>query len=176
MPLLRVQKESLVAKLTEELKDSRITLVFTYSGLKMKDNNKLRDSVFNEGAKIKMISNNLLRLILKNIGQEFEIPQKTLALAYGFKDEVTAAKTLVDFAKETQSLEVLGGWVDGNFFDASKIKTLSVLLSKEVLQTQLVGHLVGLIGSLVYSLNYPLQKFVYVLSAAEDKISKPNRG
>lgn len=165
MPILRAQKVDLVAKLTEELQNSRIALVFAYTALNMKANDTLRTRAFEGGAKVKMISNTLLAIILKNIGKELEIPQKTLALAYGFNDEVVAAKTLVEFAKETETLEVLGGWVDGNFFDASQVKTLATLPNKETLQSQLVGRLNGLIGGLAYSLNFPIQKLAFVMEA-----------
>lgn len=167
MPILRAQKEDLVAKLTEELQNSRVALVFAYTGLNMLANDTLRTKAFEAGAKVKMISNNLLRLILKNINQELEIPEKTLALAYGFSDEVIAAKTLVEFAKETETLEILGGWVDGSFFDTTQIKTLASLPGREQLQTQLVSRLGGLIGSLAYSLNYPIQKFAFVVEAVK---------
>ncbi|MBI4948436.1 50S ribosomal protein L10 [Candidatus Berkelbacteria bacterium] len=165
MPLIRSQKEALVEQLLNELKDSRVSIIVAYNRLNMKSNDKLRSSAFNEGGKIKMISNNLLSIILKKLDRKLEIPQKTLAIAYGFNDEVTAAKTLVEFAKETESLEVIGGWIDGAFFDASQVKTLSSLPSKETLQAQLVGRLNGLIGSLAYSLNYPIQKFAFVVEA-----------
>ncbi len=168
MPILRAQKEDLVAKLTEELQNSRVALVFAYTSLNMSANDTLRTRAFEAGARVKMISNNLLRLILKNINRELEIPEKTLALAYGFEDEVVAAKTLVEFAAQTETLEVLGGWIDGNFFDASQAKTLASLPTKVDLQAQLVGRLGGLIGSLAYSLNYPIQKLAYVVSALEE--------
>jgi len=167
MPLLRAQKEDLVTKITQELKDSRVALVFAYTALNMKANDTLRTNAFERGAKVKMLSNNLLALILKNVGREMDIPAKQLAIAYGFQDEVEAAKTLVAFAKETDTLEVLGGWIDGNFFDATQVKTLSSLPNKETLQAQLVGRLGGLIGGLVYSLNFPLQKFAYVIEAVK---------
>jgi len=167
MALFRAQKVSLVDSLTEELKNSRVSVVFAYKALNMKANDKLRTQAFAEHGKIKMLSNNLLRLILKNQDKELELPQKQLALAYGFTDEVTAAKLLIDFAKETESLEVLAGWIDGKFFDATAVKTLATLPSKEVLQAQVVGRLAGLIQGLVYNLNYPLQKFAYVVQAIE---------
>lgn len=167
MPILRAQKEELVNRLTSELQNSRVALVFAYTALNMKANDTLRTKSFEAGAKIKMISNNLLRLILKNINRELEIPEKTLALAYGFDDEIVAAKTLVEFAKETETLEVIGGWIDGSFFDASQVKTLALLPSKETMQAQLVGRLSGLIGSLAYSLNYPIQKFAFVVEAVK---------
>ncbi|MDP3993228.1 MAG: 50S ribosomal protein L10 [bacterium] len=168
MPILRAQKEELVTKLTEELQNSRVALVFAYTALNMKANDTLRTRAFEGGAKVKMISNTLLAIILKNIGKSLEIPQKTLALAYGFEDEVIAAKTLVEFAKETETLEVLGGWVDGNFFDASQVKTLATLPNKETLQAQLVGRLNGLIGGLAYSLNFPIQKLAFVIEAVKN--------
>ncbi|MEK7171262.1 MAG: 50S ribosomal protein L10 [Patescibacteria group bacterium] len=176
MPILRAQKVDLVAKLTEELQNSRVALVFAYTALNMKANDTLRTRAFEGGAKIKMISNTLLAIILKNIGKELEIPQKTLALAYGFNDEVIAAKTLVEFAKETEALEVLGGWVDGNFFDALQVKTLATLPNKETLQAQLVGRLNGLIGGLAYSLNFPIQKLAFVMEAVKSASGEPASG
>ncbi|KKU43631.1 MAG: 50S ribosomal protein L10 [Berkelbacteria bacterium GW2011_GWA2_46_7] len=167
MPILRAQKEELVTRLISVLQDSRVSIIFAYKALNMKANDTLRTNAFNAGAKVKMVSNNLLKLILKGIGREMEIPSKQLAISYGFTDEVEAAKVLVEFAKETETLEVLGGWVDGNFFDASQVKTLATLPNKETLQAQLVGRLGGLIGSLAYSLNYPIQKFAFVIEAVK---------
>lgn len=165
MPLIRAEKEALVEKLLSELQNSRVSLIVAYTRLNMKANDDLRTKAFEQNGKIKMISNNLLKIILKKLDRELEIPEKTLALAYGFGDEVTAAKTLVQFGKETETLEILGGWIDGNFFDTAQVKTLASLPSKETLQAQLVGRLGGLIGSLAYSLNYPLQKFAFVVEA-----------
>lgn len=168
MPLIRSQKEELVTKLSEELRNSRIALVFSFSGLNVKTGERLRNEAFEQNAKVRVISNNLLGLILRRLNLEIEIPPKNLGLAYGFADEVAAAKILVNFAKETETLEVIGGWVDGQFFSADQVKTLSALPSKEILQAQLVGRLAGLIGRLGYCLNYPLQKFAYVVKVLEE--------
>ncbi|MEX2361568.1 MAG: 50S ribosomal protein L10, partial [Patescibacteria group bacterium] len=152
MPILRAQKESLVEKLVGELKESRISLIVAYQNLNAQANLQLRDKAFEQNGKLKMLSNNLLKLVLKNLGldKELEIPSRQLALAYGFEDEVTAAKLLADFAKETEALEVLGGWIDGKFFSAADVKTLASLPNKETLQAQVVGRLAGLIQGLVY--------------------------
>lgn len=170
MPLIRAQKEKLVTEILSELKESRISLVLAYQNLNAVGNLSLRDKAFDQGGKIKMISNKLLALVLKTLGQDsqLDIPQRQLALAYGFEDEVTAAKLLADFAKETGSLEVIGGWIDGKFFSASDVTTLASLPSKETLQAQVVGRLNGLIQSLAYNLNFPLQQFAYVVRAVEE--------
>lgn len=174
MPLLRAQKETLISQLVGELKNSRISLIVAYQNLNAKSNTDLRDRAFDEGGKIKMIPNNLLKLILKELGNEsdIEIPQRQLAIAYGFEDEVVVAKLLSDFAKETDALEVLGGWIDGKFFTPENVKTLSLLPTKDTLQAQVVGRLGGLIQSLVYNLNFPLQQFAYVVNAVEQSKNK----
>ena len=168
MPLLRSQKETLVEKLLNELKDSRVSLVVSYSKLAMGANDSLRNKSYEQHGKIKMISNTLLALILKKLDRQLDIPQKQLALAYGFQDEVSAAKLLMDFAKETEALEVIGGWVDGVFFDTAQIKTLASLPSREQLQAQVIGRLYGMLQGLVYNINYPLQKLAYVVKALEE--------
>jgi len=167
MPLIRAEKETLISQLESELQGSRVALVIGYSKLNMKANDDLRSKAFEQHGKIKMISNTLLNLLLKKLGRSMEIPAKQLALAYGFEDEVVAAKTLVDFGKESENLEVLGGWIDGTFFDMAAVKTLASLPGKEQLRAQVVGRLNGLIQGLVYNLNYPLQKFAYVVNAIE---------
>lgn len=167
MPLIRAEKEALVERLVTDLQESRVALIVSYTRLNMKANDELRTKAFEQNGTIKMLSNNLLRLVLKKLGREIEIPEKTLALAYGFADEVTAAKTLVEFGKETEALEVLGGWIDGSFFGTAQVKTLASLPGKEQLQAQLVSRLGGLIGSLAYSLNYPMQKFAFVVEAVK---------
>ena len=174
MPLLRAQKETLIKQLVSELKDTRISLIIAYQKLNAKANTDLRDKAFEEGGKIKMISNNLLKLVLKKLANEgdIEIPQRQLAIAYGFEDEVAVAKLLTEFAKETNTLEVLGGWVDGKFFTADDVKALSLLPTKNTLQAQLVGRLGGLVQTLVYNLNFPLQQFAYVVNAVEQEKSK----
>ena len=170
MPILRVQKEQIVGSLAEELKNSRIALLFTYHRLTNDANKTLRDTAFGDQGKIRMVSNNLLRLILKSLKLEFELPEKPLALAYGFTDEVTAAKTLVDFAKQTEALEPVAGWVDGRFFTGEEIRSLAALPGRNALQAQLVGRLGGLIHRLVYNLNFPLRGLVFVTQAiAESK-------
>lgn len=167
MALLRAQKETFVTELATKLADSRVALIFAYTALNNQVNTKLRDQAFDQHGSIKMLSNNLLRLILKKLGWELEVPSRQLAIAYGFEDEVTAAKMLVDFGKEAEGLEVLAGWIDGRFFGAGEIKTLAALPGKETLQSQVVGRLAGLMQGLVYNLNYPLQKFAYVINSVE---------
>ena len=168
MPLIRAEKETLVENLLNGLKESRVSLLVSYTKLNMKANDDLRNRAFEQNAKVKMISNTLLALILKKMDRTMEIPQKQLALAYGFEDEVTAAKMLATFTKETESLEVLGGWIDGTFFDMAQVKTLASLPGKEQLQAMVVGRLHGLIQGLVYNLNFPIQKLAYAVSAIEE--------
>lgn len=167
MPLIRAQKETLVTKLLEELKASRVAVVFSYTKLNNDANTTLRDKAFEQAGKIKMISNSLFSLILKQLGRELDVPAKQLAVAYGFEDEVSAAKLLVEFGKETETLEVIGGWVDGSFYAAADVKALAALPSKENLQAQVVGRLAGVINQFVYNLNFPLAQLVYVIEAVK---------
>jgi len=167
MALLKAQKIALVDNLVEELKSSRVAVLFSYSGLDSESNLSLRDKSFEQGGKIKMLSNNLLRLVLERLGYQLELPEKPLALGYRFNDEISAAKILVDFAKQTEKLEVIAGWVDGRFFEAESIKALASLPGRDALYSQLVGRLAAMLQGLVYSLNFPIQKFAYVVKAVE---------
>ena len=169
MPILRAQKEKLIEELTEELKNSRLLYVFEYTKLNSKANEEIRTKLFELGGKIKMISNNMLRILLKGLDREIEIPEAPLAMTYGFDDEVTAAKTLADFAKSTETVNMIGGWIDDKFYDQTSMKSLALLPGRDMLQAQVVGRLAGMLQSLVYNLSFPRNQLIYALKNIEEK-------
>ena len=174
MPILRAEKERLIEELTQELQNGRLLYVFKYTKLNSKANDEIRTKIFELGGKIKMISNNMLRILLKGLDKELEMPEAPLAMAYGFADEVTAAKALADFAKTTDTIEMIGGWIDDKFYDQTSMKSLAQLPGREQLHAQVVGRLAGMLQALVYNLSYPRNQLIYALKDLESKKGKNN--
>ena len=95
-----------------------------------------------------------------------------LSVAIGYDDPALPAKILRDFIakeKRDKKMRITVGMVEGNVFDAARIKAVAELPSRQVLLSQLLGGMQGPLSGLVGTLNGILGNFVGVLIAIKDK-------
>ncbi len=153
MVLLRAQKEELVENLKTWLK-SHVVIVVSFTGLKVKDISQLRKDLFAKNSDFKMVKNTLLKRALPS---EYDIPEelftKPLAIIYGKGDEIEVCKTLEQFAKGKEQMEILQGWIDEKPILKEEIIQLALLPPKEMV----FGRLVGAIGAPIYRLHWALK-------------------
>ncbi|KKW32601.1 MAG: 50S ribosomal protein L10, partial [Candidatus Uhrbacteria bacterium GW2011_GWA2_52_8d] len=83
----------------------------------------------------------------------------------GFDDEVAAAKLIAEFAKDRETIQILGGILEGKFVGSDAIKQLATLPSREQLLAMLVRSLNAPISGFVHVLAGNLRSLVYVLNA-----------
>ena len=78
-------------------------------------------------------------------GTEFESLSGVLegpnAIAISTTDATAPARVLAEFAKKAPALEIKAGVVEGNFYDAEGMKTISSIPSREVLLSKLLGSM-----------------------------------
>jgi large subunit ribosomal protein L10 len=84
------------------------------------------------------------------------------AIALSSEDTNEVAKILYDFAKETPALEIKGGLIDNENYDAAKLEAFSKLPGKK--------QLIAMIAS---TINAPVQKLAATLQAYVDKSNQP---
>ena len=95
-----------------------------------------------------------------------------LSVAIGYDDPALPAKILRDFIakeKRDKKMRITVGMVEGNVFDAARIKAVAELPSRQVLLSQLLGGMQGPLSGLVGTLNGILGNFVGVLIGIKDK-------
>jgi len=136
----RSQKEEMVAQLKQLFTEQTLVVVTHYSGLTVANLTELRGKMREAGASYKVTKNRLSRLALddmdfKELGELFSGP---IGLAFS-EDPVAAAKVTVEFAKENESLIVLGGVFNGQILDIAAINSLAKLPSLDALRAGLVG-------------------------------------
>lgn len=163
MAITREKKEAQISELVEKLKSAKSAVATNYGGLKMEDLNDLRKSLRDIDADYKVVKITLLEKAAREAGFEgldvsaFE--GHPLAVAFGYGDEVSAAKSVFDYAKKNDKLEILGGILEGKNLTASEVKNLATLPSREELLARALG-----------SINAPVQNFVGVLNASVAQI------
>ncbi|TSC93764.1 MAG: large subunit ribosomal protein L10 [Candidatus Berkelbacteria bacterium Athens1014_28] len=153
MAKTRAQKEEILEKISQNLKGKKSVIV-GYSGLAVKEMEKLRNSLEEKGVGFFVVKNTLVKIALKGekITIDDEILEKPIAMAFS-NDEVASAKEIKNFSKEHEKLEIYGGIIENQFVPTSTISALALLPSRE----ELIAKIVGTIAA-------PLSGFVNVLS------------
>ncbi len=171
MALKFKEKEALVRGLHEKFSRSMAVIMARFSGLDVADANELRKRLRECGAELKVSKNTFFRRAIQGTPAEvlsdyFLGPN---AIVFAFEDPVAAAKVLVKFARENESIELRRGVLNGQPIDLAQIETLSELPSREVLIAQMLLVLVAVPTGLVRVLSAVPRKFLYALRAIEEQ-------
>lgn len=156
----RQMKQAKVEEIKEKLQKSQSVILASYQGLTVEEDTQLRKSLREAGVEYKVYKNTLVILAAKELGIEGldEHLQGPISIAIGYDDVTAPARILNDFAKTHKKLELKAGLVQGEIYDADKVKQLANIPSKDILIAKLLG-----------SIKSPLSNFAYLLSAIADK-------
>lgn len=170
MTLTKPQKQDLLQNLKSLFEKSSASLASDYSGLKAVDMTELRKSLTNKGISLVVTKNSLVRKAINDLKLDIDesILDKPVVFAFG-EDEVEVSKSLNEFAKLHDQLEILGGIINNEQVDSSKVKSLALLPGREELQGKLVGILAAPSYGLVNVLHANIRGLVSVLSQISDK-------
>jgi len=153
-------KKVIVEEIKEKIKSAKTLTFVDYRGLTAVEDTALRAAFRKAEAEYKVYKNRLLLRALEELGMTgYEsILEGTTAVAFGYKDEVSTAKILVDTIKETKKMQLKGGILDGKQIDVAMVEELAKIPSKEVLITKLL-----------YILQSPVRGLAVALKAIADK-------
>ncbi len=148
MAITKDKKKTLVADLTELLESSKMTVFARYQGLTVAELQELRKAARENGVKIRVVKNRLVRVAMGEIAvyKDTDTTGLTGQLLYAVSDndEVAPAKILANFAKEHDALQIAGGFNDlGANLSEDEIKALAALPSKNELIAQVVAQLLS---------------------------------
>lgn len=154
-----LEKQQIVADLTEKLKNAATGIFVDYCGLSVAQDTDLRKKLREAGVEYKVIKNTLCRFAIKEVGFDELDPilNGPTSLALSNEDPVAPAKVLTDFAKKNDKLEIKAGFMDGKVLSLDEIKRLADTPSRDVL-----------LATILSSLNAPASKLVRTLQAIVD--------
>jgi len=140
----RTQKEEAVKNLEGIFDGAGSVVMAEYSGMTVAEMEDLRAKLREQGATIRVIKNRLAKIALK--GKPFEAAGAMLtgpvAIAWA-EDMISAPKVAVNFAKDNDAFNVIGGFMGEDVFDTSGIVALSKLPSREELIGMAAQRLLG---------------------------------
>lgn len=157
MAISKDKKNTLVADLTELLSDSKMTVFAHYQGLTVAELQELRKAARENGVKIKVVKNRLVKVAMNSVAvyKDTDTTGLTGQLLYAISDsdEVMPAKVLAEFAKKHNMLKLAGGFNDsGKALSEAEVNALAALPTKNELIAQVVATLLSPVNDSVSAL------------------------
>jgi len=165
MPKTRLEKEQIIAELTQKVGRLQSAVFTQVSGYTMEDADSLRKKGAAQNIELFVAKKTLLTKALEANGyqvskDDFDGSILT-SLAYG--DDIAAAKLMAEFAKGRDGIKIVAGILEGRF-----VKQLATLPSREELLAKLVGSLNAPVSGFVNVLAGNLRGLVRVLDAIKE--------
>ena len=149
---------------------SSAAVVTEYRGMTVAEISTLRRTLRQAGADYKVFKNTLVKRAIAGTPVEpmAEFLEGPTAIAFVSEDISAVAKKLRDFAKDTPSLVVKGGVLDGRALSVKDLLALADLPSRDVLLAQFAGLIAQPMRQMASLMKAVPQNFAYGLSALLD--------
>ena len=167
----KIYRETLVNKLQKNIDEKGSLFILSYSQVTSLKISELRKDLKKAGGNVFVSKNSLARLALKNLKHDTLADRITgqTAFIWTSEDSAEIAKIVVKFAKEMQALKIQGGLLKGKVLEASDVKTLSDLPSREVLLAQLLGTIQAPVTRLLGAMNAKSRELLSILKQLSEK-------
>jgi len=166
----RSQKADAVAQLSEVFGEAGVVVITRNLGLTVAQSTVLRSKMRDAGATYQVAKNRLAKLAIKDTdytGLDSYLSGPT-AISYSV-DPVAAAKAVVDFAKGTDKIEIVGGSMGATLLDAEGVKALASMPSLDELRGTIIGLVQAPATKIAQLTTAPAAKLARVFAAYGDK-------
>lgn len=168
----RAQKAAEISALSDRFARAKAAFLVDFKGMNVEQVTQLRKALHPAEAEMKVVRNTLAKLALKDVPNGTEALENDLsgtnAIVFAFGEAPAPAKTLSEFAKDVQALQVKTGFMEGRRLDESQVKYLATLPGKDELRAKFLGTLAAPMSKFVRTLNEVPSGLVRVLAAYKD--------
>jgi large subunit ribosomal protein L10 len=145
-----------------------------YRGLNVEQISDLRRRFRARGVDYKVVKNTLTRIAVgETVYKDLEkLLSGPTGIAFTLGDPIAPAQVAVEFSKEHESLEVKGGFMEGQVLSEAEVREVSQLSGVKELKARFLATLNGPAQKILGVLNAAPQKFLGVLMARVDQMEK----
>lgn len=163
-------KSEKIDAMKAKFEKAQVAVVTEYKGYTVEEITNLRRNLQKEGGDYTVTKNTLAKIAIK--GTEFEaltdLCKGPVAIAFGFEDQVSPAKAVAKFIKDTKKGAILGGALDGKLLTAKEAEALSKMPSKEELLAKILGSINSPASGIVGSINAVMSQLTRTMAAVRD--------
>jgi large subunit ribosomal protein L7/L12 len=167
-------KGQAIAVLHEKFSRARVAVLTETVGLTANEVTELRRQLRGANAELKVMKNTLAMRAAEGtpMAGVKDLFKGALSVAIGYDDPALPAKILRDFIakeKRDKKMRITAGMVDGNVFDAARIRAVAELPSRPVLLAMLLSAMQGPVRGFMFTLSGVVRKFIGVIIAVQEK-------
>ncbi len=164
-------KSEKIDEIKSKAEKAQVAVLTEYKGYSVEEITNLRRALQKEGGDYMVTKNTLAKIAFK--GTDFEVLSNSMtgpiAIAFGFNDQVSPAKAVSKFIKDTKKGVILGGALDGKLLDAKEVEALAKLPSKEELIAKILGSINSPASGIVGSVNAVMAQLTRAMAAVRDQ-------
>jgi large subunit ribosomal protein L10 len=150
------RKVAMMAEIKDAMERASIAISADYRGLTVAQITELRRALRPANVEVKVVKNTLAAMAAEQAGRPemAQLLTGPTAIALGYGDPVAPVKLLTEHLRaKRMTLDIHGGWLEGNILNRAQVESLATLPSKE----QLIADVVGKLQSPLYNLAGLLQ-------------------
>ncbi len=164
-------KSEKIDAIKAKLEKAQVAIMTEFNGLSVEEITNLRRALQKEGGDYMVTKNTLAKIAVK--GTDFEVLADSfkgpIALAFGFEDQVSPAKVVAKFIKDTKKGVILGAAMDGKLLSAAETEALAKLPSKEELIAKILGSINSPASGIANSVNAVMAQLTRAMAAVRDQ-------
>jgi len=161
---------SSLVDIKERVEKAQAIFLVDYAGLTHMQLEEFRHDLAPSKGEIAILKNTLVNIALQDKKIDaLDRLKGPHAVIFAYEDPIGTAKALVAFNKKYQLPIIKFGIFEGAIIEEGMVTQLSTIPPKDVLIAKLLGLLNSPITSLVYDLNFNIQKLAQLLKAIEEK-------
>ena len=164
-------KSEKIDAIKSKIEKAQVALITEYKGYTVEEITNLRRELQQQGGDYMVTKNTLTKVAIK--GTEYEamadLMKGPIAIAFGFEDQVSPAKVVSKFIKDSKKGEILGAVLEGNLLSASDAKALANLPSKEELYAKMLGSINSPATGLTLGINGIMAALTGAVAAVRDQ-------
>ena len=167
-------KAEKIDELADKLGRAVVAILVQTQGLKVKDMNELRSKMRAARLEFQVAKNTLLRIATERNNMENldkSIFNGQTAVAFGFDDEIAAAKAVTDYVQTSRVAVLKSGILGGRALTANQVESLARMPGgKNYAKAQTVGVIQGPLATSYSLLTAPLRDLAYVIQARAEQL------
>jgi large subunit ribosomal protein L10 len=167
-------KAEKIDALTDKLGRAVVTILVQTQGLNVKDMNELRSKMRAARVEFHIAKNTLLRIATERNHMDqldTSIFNGQTAVAFGFDDEIAAAKAVADYVRTSKVAVLKSGILGGRALTADQVDSLAKMPGgKNYAKAQTVGVIQGPLATTYSLLTAPMRDLSYVIQARAQQL------
>ncbi len=167
------QKQQVVAELVEKIKRSSGVYFIDFTGMNAAYTLSTRRLLKSKGIEFRVAKNTVILLALAEVGGYEHITRDILfgqtMLWFGINDGVGPAKVLKEITEKSEIPKLKAAYVEGEYFDATQLKALASLPTREELISGIIGSIDAPISGIVGTINAVLRDVANIVEEVAKK-------